>query len=90
MAKNTKKKSTAKVAATSRKTKKAIAVKTAPKARKAVAKKEPRKTTRRSTADVAKLRKAVLAGAKAGKTADIVAADLGISKAYVYALKYRA
>ena len=90
MAKNAKKKVAAKVATKSRKTKKAIAVKSAPKARKAVAKKPPRKAARRSAADVAKLRKAVLAGARAGKTAETVAAELKISKAYVYALKNRA
>ncbi|WP_421695968.1 hypothetical protein [Aestuariivirga sp.] len=90
MARKAKKKSTAKVPTKSRKTKKAIAVKSAPKARKTAPKKAPRKATRRSAADVAKLRKAVLAGAKAGKTADAVAAELGISKAYVYALKNRA
>jgi hypothetical protein len=89
MAKNAKKKVAAKVATKGRKTKKAIAVKSAPKARKTVAKKPPRKASRRSAADVAKLRKAVLAGARAGKTAETVAAELGISKAYVYALKNR-
>ena len=90
MARKAKKTSAAKVPTKSRKTKKAIAVKSAPKARKIAPKKAPRKATRRSAADVAKLRKSVLAGAKAGKTADIVAAELGISKAYVYALKNRA
>ena len=90
MARKAKKKVTAKVAVKSRKTKKAVAIRSTPKARKTVAKKPARKAARRSTADVAKLRKAVLAGSRAGKTAETVAAELGISKAYVYALKTRA
>jgi len=73
----------------SQKTKKAIAVKSV-KARKPAAKKTARKVTRRSSADVAKLRKAVIAGSRAKKPADALAKELGISKAYVYALKRKA
>jgi hypothetical protein len=87
MAKKAKKKVVAKVATRSRKTKKAIAVKSAPKARKAVAKKAARKATRRSSADTAKLQKAVLKGLKAGKPAAVLADELGISRPYVYMLK---
>ncbi|MGL4437962.1 MAG: hypothetical protein ACRCUE_01700 [Bosea sp. (in: a-proteobacteria)] len=89
MARKAKKKVAATAATKSRKTKKAIGVTSAPKARKAVVGKPPRRAARRSSAEVAKLRKAVLAGAKLGKTADSIAAQLGISKAYVYALKNR-
>lgn len=72
----------------SRKTNKAIAVKSSkaprkPAGRKAAAK----KATRRSSADVAKLRKSVIADFKAKKPAETIAKDLGISKAYVYMLK---
>lgn len=90
MARKARKKAVAKVATKSRKTKKTISVKSAPRAKKAVARKPPRKAARRSAADVAKLRKAVLSGARSGKTADNIAEQLGISKAYVYALKNRA
>ena len=57
------------------------------KARKPPAKKAPRKAARRSTADVAKLRKAVIVGLKSGKSVDVVAAQLGISRPYLYRLK---
>ena len=80
MAKKAKKKVAAKAATSSRKTKKVIAVKSV-KARKPAAKKAPRKATRRSTADVAKLRKAVIAGLKSGKSVEVVAGQLGISRA---------
>ena len=69
---------------TKKPTKKKVAKKTV--AKKPVAK----KAARRSTADVAKLRKSVIAGSKAKKTADTIAKELGISKAYVYALKRKA
>lgn len=84
-----KKKVAAKIATKSRKTKKVIAVKAvkAVKSRKPVAKKPARKASRRTAAEVTKLRKAVIASAKKGKTAESIAAELGISKAYVYALK---
>jgi hypothetical protein len=48
------------------------------------------KTARRSTADVAKLRKLVISGSKAKKPAEVIAKELGISKTYVYALKRKA
>ena len=86
MAKKAKKKVAAKAATSSRKTKKVIAVKSV-KARKPAAKTAPRKATRRSTADVAKLRKAVIAGLKSGKSVEVVAGQLGISRAYLYRLK---
>ena len=75
----------------SRKTKKAIAVKStkAPK-KSAVRKPAAKKAARRSTADVAKLRKSVITGSKAKKPAETIAKELGISKAYVYALKRKA
>ena len=60
------------------------------KARKPTAKKAPRKVARRSTADVAKLRKSVIAGFKAKKPAEAIAKELGISKPYVYMLKRKA
>lgn len=80
------KKVAAKSATRSKKTTKSIAVKSV-KARKPAAKKAPRKAARRSTADVAKLRKAVIAGFRAGKTAEALAAQLGISRPYVYRLR---
>ena len=86
MAKKSKKKVAAKVATTSRKTRKVIAVKSV-KARKPAAKKPARKATRRSSADVAKLQKAVIKGLKSGKSADALAAEFGISRPYVYVLK---
>ncbi|MCA3574607.1 MAG: hypothetical protein IOC86_11875 [Aestuariivirga sp.] len=86
MAKKARKKAGAGVSATNRKSKKVIAVKSV-KPRKQPAKKPPRKAARRSAADVAKLKRAVIAGARKGKTADTLAAELGISKTYVYALK---
>ena len=86
MAKKSKKKVAAKAPAKSAKTKKAIAVKSV-KAKKPAASKPARKAARRSSADVAKLRKAVLAGARAKKPVDAIAMELGISRAYVYALK---
>ena len=86
MAKKAKKKVAAKSATRSKKTKKVIAVKSA-KARKPAAKKAPRKAARRSAADVAKLRKAVIAGLKSGKSAEVLAGQLGISRPYLYRLK---
>ena len=94
MAKRAKKKVAAKTPK-SKKTTKAIAVKSVkpvknPVARKVAAKKPARKAARRSTADVAKLRKAVITGSKAKKSPETIAGELGISKAYVYALKRKA
>ena len=87
MARKAKKKSAAKVATKSSKTKKAIAVKSAPKAKKSAAKKPARKVARRSSAETAKLEKAILQGLKAGKPAATLAVELGISRPYVYMLK---
>ena len=89
MAKKSKSKVAIKAPNRSAKTKKALAVKSV-KVRKPAAKKTARKVTRRSSADVAKLRKSVIAGFKAKKTAEAIAKDLGISKAYVYVLKNKA
>jgi len=86
MTKKAKKKVAAKTATRSKKTKKVIAVKSV-KARKPAAKKAPRKAARRGTADVAKLRKAVIVGIKSGKSAEVVAEQLGISRPYLYRLK---
>ena len=58
-----------------------------PAAAKPAAKKAPRKAARRGTADVAKLRKAVIVGIKSGKSAEVVAEQLGISRPYLYRLK---
>ena len=70
---------------------KAIAVKSTKAPKKSAAKKPAaKKAARRSTADVAKLRKSVIAGSKAKKTAETIAKELGISRAYVYALKRKA
>ena len=75
----------------SRKTKKAIAVKSTKAPKKSAARKPAaKKATRRSSADVAKLRKSVIAGFKAKKSAEAIAKDLGISKPYVYMLKRKA
>ena len=95
MAKKARKKIAAKSPARSKKTKKAIAVKSVkpvknPVAKKVAAKKPARKAARRSTADVARLRKAVIAGSRANKSTETLAKELGISKTYVYALKRRA
>lgn len=87
MAKKARKKAVSKTPTRSKKTKKVIAVKSVKPAKKTPAKAAPRKAARRSAADVAKLKKSVIAGFKAKKPADSIAADLGISKAYVYALK---
>lgn len=86
MAKKAKKKVAAKSATKSKKTKKVIAVKSV-KPKKPAAKKPARKAARRSTADVAKLRKSVIAGLKAGKSAEALAKQLGISRPYLYRLK---
>ncbi len=86
MAKKAKKKAAVKPAVKSRKTKKVIAVKSV-KARKPAAKKPARKVTRRSSADVAKLQKAVLKGLKSGKSAAALSQELGVSRPYIYALK---
>ena len=92
MAVKARKKLPAKATAKSKKTKKPIAVKSvkptkSAAAKKTAGKKPARKAARRSSADVAKLRKAVIAGSRAKKSADVIAKELGISKAYVYALK---
>ena len=92
MAKKARKKVAATAPTRSKKTKKAIAVKSVrpaknPVAKKVAVKKPARKAARRSTADVAKLRKAVVAGFKAKKPAEAIAKELGISKPYVYVLK---
>ena len=86
MAKKAKKKAAGKPATASKKTKKVIAVKSA-KAKKPVSKKPARKLTRRSSADVAKLQKAVIKGLKSGKPAAVLAEELGVSRPYIYALK---
>ncbi|WP_374331996.1 hypothetical protein [Aestuariivirga sp.] len=86
MAKKAKKKVTGKAGTTSKKTRKVIAVKSM-KAKKPAAKKPARKATRRSSADVAKLQKAVIKGLKAGKSAEALAAELGVSRPYIYVLK---
>ena len=86
MAKKANKKAAAKTGTTSKKTRKAIAVKSV-KAKKPAAKKPARKATRRSSADVAKLQKAVIKGLKAGKSAEALAAELGLSRPYIYVLK---
>jgi hypothetical protein len=95
MASSPRKKAAAKSPNKSRKTKKAIAVKSVKPVKKTVAKKASskkptRKLTRRSSADVAKLRKAVIARSRAKTPADAIARELGISKAYVYALMRQA
>lgn len=75
----------------SRKTKKVITVKSVKVAKKPAGRKAAaKKATRRSTADVAKLRKSVIAGFKAKKPAEAIAKELGISKPYVYMLKRKA
>lgn len=86
MARKAKKKVAAKAPTRSKKTKKVIAVKSA-KPKKPAAKKPPRKAARRSSADVAKLRKSVIAGLKTGKSAEALAKQLGISRPYLYRLK---
>jgi len=86
MAKKSKKKVAAKDATKSRKTRKVIAVKSV-KVRKPAARKPARKATRRSSADTAKLQKAIIKALKSGKSAATVAAEHGISKPYVYMLK---
>ena len=58
-----------------------------PSAKKPAAKKAARKSARRSSADVAKLQKAVIKGLKSGKSAEALAAELGVSRPYIYVLK---
>jgi len=89
MAKKAIKKSLVQSRARRLKTKKAIAIKSVAKAKKPAATKPARKVVRRSVANVAKLRKSIFTGTKAGKTAESIAAELGISKGYVYTLKNR-
>jgi len=89
MAKKVKKKSAAKTGTTAKKTRKVIAVKSV-RLKKPAKKAAARKVTRRSAADVAKLRKSVIAGFKAKKPAEAIAKELGISKPYVYTLKNKA
>ena len=91
MARKATKKVAAKVPTRSAKTKKAIAVKSVkpvkkPTTKKIASEKPARKVTRRSAAEVAKLRKAVRAGLKARKSAADLAAELGISRPYLYML----
>jgi hypothetical protein len=86
MAKKAKKKSAVKAGTASKKTKKVIAVKTV-KAKKPAAKKPTKKVGRRSSAETAKLQKAVIKGLKAGKSAAALSQELGISRPYVYMLK---
>ena len=86
MAKKAKKKAPAKVATKSRKTKKAMVVK-ASKGKKPPAKKPAKKVARRSSAETAKLQKAILKGLKAGKSVAALSEELGISRPYVYMLK---
>jgi hypothetical protein len=89
MAKKVKKKSAVKAGTSVKKTKKASAVKSV-KAKKPAKKTAARKATRRNAADVAKLRKTVIAAFTAKKSAEAIAKELGISKAYVYMLKNKA
>ena len=89
MAGQSKKKMAAMVLIISTSTKRAIAAKSV-KATKPAVRKPARKAARRSRADVAKLRNAVRAGSRAKKSADTLAKEFGISKAYVYALKRKA
>ncbi len=86
MAKKAKKTSAVKAGTASKKTKKIIAVKSV-KAKKPTAKKPARKATRRSSAEAAKLHKAVLKGLKSGKSVPALSEELGISRPYVYFLK---
>lgn len=86
MAKKAKKKSAVKAGTASKKTKKVIAVKTV-KAKKPAAKKPTKEVARRSSAETAKLQKAVIRGLKAGKSAAALSQELGISRPYVYMLK---
>ena len=86
MAKKAKKKSAVKAGTASKKTKKVIAVKTV-KAKKPAAKKPTKKVARRSSAETAKLQKAVIKGLKAGKSAAVLSQELGISRPYVYTLR---
>ena len=86
MAKKAKKKSAVKAGTASKKTKKVIAVKTV-KAKKPAAKKPTKKVARRSSAETAKLQKAVIKGLKAGKSAAVLSQELGISRPYVYMLR---
>lgn len=87
MAKSAKKKAAAtKTGTASKKTRKVIAVRSV-KARKPAAKKPARKASRRSSADVAKLQKAVIKGLKSGKSAEALAAEFGVSRPYIYVLK---
>ena len=87
MARKATKKSAVKAGTASKKTTKAIAVKSAPKAKASAARKPAAKAVRRSAADVAKLQKAVIKALKANKSAADIAAELGISRPYVYTLK---
>ena len=91
MAKTAKKKSAIKAGTASKKTEKIIAVKSVkakkPPAKKSTAKKPARKATRRSSAEAAKLQKAVLKGLKSGKSVPALSEELGISRPYVYFLK---
>jgi hypothetical protein len=86
MARKAQKRSAAKTGTASKKTRKVIAVKPV-KAKKSAAKKPARGTSRRSSAEVAKLQKAVVKGLKAGKSADALAAEFGVSRPYIYVLK---
>jgi hypothetical protein len=86
MAKNAKKTSAVKSGTARKKARKVIAVKSV-RPKKPAAKKPARKTSRRSSADVAKLQKTVIKNLRAGKSAAVLAAEFGISKPYVYKLK---
>lgn len=47
----------------------------------------PRRKVRRTTSEVAKLKKAIVSGMKKGTTAAVLAKTLGVSTAYIYKLK---
>ena len=76
----------AKVATTSRRTENVLAIKSTGKPRKAAAKTPSARSARRSTADVAKLNKAVVSGLEGGKSAATLAEQLGISRTFIYTL----
>ena len=78
-----------KLSTSSRKTKKIITAKSA-KARKLASNRRPRKASRRSSEDIAKLKKAILKGLKSGKSTAALSDELGVSHPYIYVLKNRA
>ena len=89
MARKVTKNTAGKLSTSSRKTKKIIDAKST-KARKLASNRRPRKASRRSSADIAKLKKVTMQEFKSGKSTAALSEELGVSRPYIYVLENRA